>query len=134
MANTRRTRKSADGKNQPNGQKKNGQTTTASRNQKKYSEFKFQPHDNAKKNGYTFEKMQEAAILKLQTSLENGRYVVKSLRDRFKKGPDTPTPQTSTAGADANSPERVREQSQFNMKYHSQFDFWCKKNEEFKES
>ena len=133
MGNSRRTRKSTDGKNQQNGQKKNGQGTGANKN-KKYAEFKFQPHDTAKKNGYTFDKIKEAAILKLQTALENGCYVVKSLRDRVKKGPDTPTLQTSTAGRDANDPARVREQSQFNMKYRSQDDFWCKKNEEFEES
>ena len=133
MGNSRRTRKSTDGKNQQNGQKKNGQGTGANKN-KKYAEFKFQPHDTAKKNGYMFDKIKEAAILKLQTTLENGRYVVKSLRDRVKKGPDTPTLQTSTAGRDANDPARVREQSQYNMRYRSQYDFWCKKNEEFEES
>ena len=82
MANNRKTQKSTD----KNKSQKNGQTTAGGRGHKKYSEFKFQPHDTVKKNGYMFDKIQEAAILKLQTNLEYVRYVVKSLRNTIKRG------------------------------------------------
>ena len=128
MGKPRSTRKSTNGRSQQNSQKKSGQGSGSTNRSKKYSEFRFQPHDTLKKNGYTFEKIQEAAILKLQTNLVNGRHVVKSLRDRVKKGPPEPVLQTSTKGADDNDPERIKEQKQFDMNHSSKFDYWCQQN------
>ena len=134
MGKPRSTQKSTNGRSQQNSQKKSGQGSGSTNRNKKYSEFKFQPHDALKKNGYTFEKIQEAAILKLQTTLVNGRYVVKSLRDRVKKGPPEPVLQTSTKGADDSDPLRIKEQKQFDMNHSSKFDYWCQQNNEFEEN
>ena len=134
MGNPRNTRKSTNGKSQQNNQKRSSQGSGNSNRNKKYADFKFQPHDTLKKNGYTFEKIQEAAILKLQTTLVNGRHVVKSLRDRVKKGPPQPVLQISTAGADDSNLLRVNKQKSFDRIHSSKSDHWCKQNDEFKEN
>ena len=48
----------------------------------KGTDFKFQLHDSSNKKTYTFEKIREAIILKIQTTYQSGRYVVSLLRNR----------------------------------------------------
>ena len=134
MAGNRKGQKLSEKDGQQNGQKKSTQSSGNKSNQKCHSEFKFQPHDTATKNGYTFEKIQESAIFKLQTNLEYGRYVVKSLRDRVKQGPADPQLETSTAGAGPTDQARIVEQNKFNHKYRVKMDHWLKRDKDFSEN
>ena len=63
---------------------------------------------------YTYDKIFEAIVLKIQKDVENSWYLVNSLRNRVKKGPDSPTTETSSK-TDAN--QKVVEQERFNRKF-----------------
>ena len=81
--------------------KKGGVSTTKTTSQNRSSgtaaiakkkEFRYQLHDSGSRgNGYTFEKITQAIILKIQTTFNGGRYIVTSLRSRVKQGPPMPT-------------------------------------------
>ena len=62
----------------------------------KKKEFWYQLHDGSRGNGYTFEKITQTIILKIQTTFTGGRYIVNSLRARAKIGPAIPTRGTRT--------------------------------------
>ena len=93
-ANSGRTQNS-----QNQGNKRNNSTNNSNgkaRFNNKVAEFKFQLQDSGNKKAYTFEKIKEAVILKIQTDFQAGRYVVSSLRSKVKSGPPTPTRETSS--------------------------------------
>ena len=89
----RNKNRSKSGMTQNNGnqnRKKTGNSGKTNRNNKygsKNNEFKFQLHDGGSKKAYTFEKLKEAVILKIQTDFQAARYVVTSLRKMNKEGP-----------------------------------------------
>ena len=48
----------------------------------KEKEFRYHLHDGSRDNGYTFKKITQAIILKIQTTFNGGRYIVTLLRSR----------------------------------------------------
>ena len=85
--------------------------------QQKRAEFKFQLHDPTRKGGYTFEKIRDAIILKIQKEFQASRYIVSSLRNKVKQGPAMPD-RTISTNADANL--AAIEQETFNRRYEAQ--------------
>ena len=67
-------------KSNKSSQKLNG-SNGRSRYNSKGSEFRFQLQDSTNKKTYTFEKIRDAIILRIQTSFQSGRYIVTSLWD-----------------------------------------------------
>ena len=73
--------------NQRNNQSSKGKRNSNSgRSNNKTNEFKFQLHDGGNRKAYTYEKIREAVILKIQTDFNSARYVVTSLWKRNKQG------------------------------------------------
>ena len=79
-------------------------------------EFLFMTHDAAKKNGQTFAKISDAALLELQSTLPHGLYIVKSLRALTKVLPPAPSLDPSTVGTPG-SAERARDEKQREIMY-----------------
>ena len=83
----RQSRNQKGGKeNKPNSQNtKKTQSGGSSRKPFK-REFKFFGHDSGRKNGYTYENIEEAIITKIQATFEGNTvpYVARSLRDKTK--------------------------------------------------
>ena len=68
---------------QSNNKSNNGnQGSGKSAGYQKKNEFKFQLHDTSRKGGYTYKKIFDAIVLKIQTTFDGGRYVIKSLRGK----------------------------------------------------
>ena len=113
--------------------KRNNNTTNSNGKARfnKVSEFKFQLQDSGNKKAYTFEKIKEAVILKIQTDFQAGRYVVSSLRSKVKSGPPTPTRETSSK---ANEDERRIEQETLNRKYEAKLVHFFKQEEDFQDN
>ena len=93
-------------------------------------EFKFQGNDSGKKNGYTFKKIEEAIIAKIQATFEGNTapQIVSSLRNKVKHIFSEPQLVVSTA---IDADVKVREQMQNDKKYDKQYDHWVKNDAEF---
>ena len=65
---------------------RNTQCGSTSGNKPFKKEFKFFGHDSGRKNGYTYEKIEETIITKIQATFEGNTvpFVVRSLRDTSK--------------------------------------------------
>ena len=115
------------------GNKRNNSTSNSSGKAKfnKVAEFKFQLQDSGNRKAYTFEKIKEAVILKIQTDFQAGRYVVSSLRSKAKSGPPTPTRETSSK---ANEDKRKVEQETLNRKYEAKLVHFFKQEEDFEDN
>ena len=119
--NKNRNKKYGMTQNQSNNQSKKSGSNNPGRSNRnnrsnKTNEFKFQLHDGGSRRTYTFEKIKEAMILKIQTDFTSARYVVSSLRKKVKEGPPTPVRETSTK-TDVN--QKVIEQETMNRKYEA---------------
>ena len=92
-------------------------------------EFKFFGHDSGRKNGYTYEKIEESIITKIQDTFEGNTvpYVVRCLRDKTKHAFPEPELVISTS-TDADVKEREQQKSE---KYDKQYDQWVENNAEF---
>ena len=79
-----RQRRNQGGK-ENNANTRNTQSGSTSKKPFK-KEFKFFGHDSGRKNGYTYEKIEEAIITKIQATFEGNTipFIVRSLRDRSK--------------------------------------------------
>ena len=112
MALQRRQRNQSNNANKPKSgenSKNSGGSGNSSGNkhnsqQQKRTEFKFQLHDPSRKGGYTYERLHEAIVIKIQKEFTSGRHIVQSLRNRVKAGPAIPTRDVSTL-ADAEQKE-----------------------------
>ena len=127
MQRNRNRNKSKSGTTQNSGNqtgKKTGNSGRTNRNNKygsKNNEFKFQLHDGGGKKAYTFEKLREAVILKIQTDFQAARYVVSSLRKKIKEGPPVPERETSSK-TDVN--QKAIEQETTNRKYEAKLTYY----------
>ena len=120
-SNKNRNGRSGRSQNTNNQSKKSGSNTSGGNNYRnnktnKNNEFKFQLHDGSNKRTYTYEKIKEAMILKIQTDFTSSRYVVSSLRNKIKEGPPIPVREISR-----NPDEEMRsiEQETFNRRYEA---------------
>ena len=122
--------------------KSRGNATTNQRsgknNQKKVqttgtrkAEFKFQLHDPQRRGTYTYDRILEAIILKIQKEFDSSRHIVNSLRSRKKSGPQEPTVWISNK-VDQN--ERVVEQASFNRAFDISCARYHDQNEKFEEN
>ena len=94
------------------------------------SELIFMTHDAAKKNGKTFAKVRDAALLELQSTLPHGLYIVKSLRALAKVLPPAPTLGRSNVG-DPGSAERALDEEQLKMMFQIKYTAHLKTVEKF---
>ena len=97
----------------------------------KRNEFKFQLHDTSRKGGYTYKKIFDAIVLKIQTSFDGGRFVVKSLRGKVKEGPVLPTRGQSNK---TDQLERAIEQESLNRKYEAQLSYYFTAESQFEDN
>ena len=105
-----------------------GQGSGKSAGYQKRNEFKFQLHDTSRKGGYTFKKIFNAIILKIQTTFDGGRYIVKSLRGKAKEGPPVPARGQSQK---TDQLERAIEQESLNRKYEAQLAYYFTTESQF---
>ena len=96
----------------------------------KKSELIFMTHDAARKNGQTFAKIRDAALLELQSTLPHGLYIVKSLRALKKVLPPAPTLGQSSVG-DPGSVERATDEKQLEMMFQIEYTAYRKTVEKF---
>ena len=119
----------AQGGKENNANTRNTQSgSTSSKPFKK--EFKFFGHDSGRKNGYTYEKIEEAIITKIQATFEGNTvpFIVRSLRDRSKHEFEEP----QLVVSEATEPIlKEREQRKNDKKYDKQYDQWIENNAEF---
>ena len=97
----------------------------------KKKEFRYQLQDSSQGNGYTFEKITQAIILKIQTTFNGGRDIVTSLRSRVKQGPPMPTRGVSVLG---NADLKSIEQENLNRKYEAQLAHYFGQEVEFEDN
>ena len=97
----------------------------------KKNEFKFQLHDTSRKGGYTYKKIFDAIVLKIQTTFDGGRFVVKSLRGKAKEGPILPTRGQSNK---TDQLERAIEQESLNRKYEAQLSYYFTAESQFEDN
>ena len=112
-----RNRHSSNNKPTSNGNQGSGKNA----GYQKKNEFKFQLHDATRKGGYTYKKIYDAIILKIQTTFDGRRYVVKSLRSKTKDGPPQPVRGLSQK---TDLLEKVVEQESFNRKFEAQLSYY----------
>ena len=129
-ARPRNGNQSNNQKSNKSSQKSNG-SNGRSRYNSKGSEFRFQLQDSTNKKTYTFEKIRDAIILRIQTQFQSGRYIVTSLRDGVKKGPPMPTRETSNK---ADADEKRIEQETMNRKYEAKLIHYFRQNEDFEDN
>ena len=118
--------------------KKGGGSTTKTTSQNRSSsttvakkkEFKFQLHDG-RGSGYTFKKITQSIILKIQTTFNGGRYIVTSLRSRVKAGPPMPTRGVSAL---VNADLKAVEQETLNRKFEAQLAHYFGQEVEFEDN
>ena len=110
---------------------RNVQSGSTSSNKPFKKEFKFFGHDSGRKNGYTYEKIEEAIITKIQATFEGNTvpFIVRSLRDRTKHL--FAEPQLVVSEATDVGGVREREQRKNDKKYDKQYDTWIENNAEF---
>ena len=124
------------GRNRNNGSNNNkptsgGQSSGKSAGYQKKTEFKFQLHDSSRKGGYTYKKIFDAIILKIQTTFEGGRYVVTSLRGKVKGGPPAPVRGISQK---VDLTEKTIEQESLNRKYDAQCGYYFTSESQFEDN
>ena len=108
-----------------------GKSNGKSRYNNKTTEFKFQLHVGGNNKSYTFEKIRDAVILKIQTDFQSARYVVTSLRKRTKQGPPTPTRETSSK---SDADEKRIKQETMNRKYEAKLAHYFKQVKDFEDN
>ena len=113
--------KNSGGSGSSSGNKRNSQ-------QQKRTEFKFQLHDPSRKGGYTYERLHEAIVIKIQKEFTSGRHIVQSLRNKAKAGPAIPTRDVSTL-TDADQ-KRIQQET-YNRKYDAELNYYFTANAEF---
>ena len=87
-------------------------------------------HDAARKNGQTFAKIRDAALLELQSNLPHGLHIVKSLRALTKVLPPAPTLGQRSVGAPG-SAERATDEEQLRMMFQIKYSAYLKTIEKF---
>ena len=112
-----RNRNSNNNKPTSNGNQGSGKNPAY----QKKAEFKFQMHDTTRKGGYTYKKIFDAIILKIQTTFDGGRYIVKLLRSKIKDGPPQPIRGLSQK---TDLLEKAVEQESLNRKYEAQLSYY----------
>ena len=121
-SNKNKNARSGKSQNNSNNQSKKSGGGTSGRNNNrnnrsnKSNEFKFQLHDGSSKRAYTYEKIKEAMILKIQTDFTSARYVVSSLRKKVKDGPPVPVRELSSK---TDADQKAIEQETLNRKYEA---------------
>ena len=121
-SNKNKNGRSGKSQNNSNNQSKKSGGSTSGRNNNrnnksnKSNEFKFQLHDGSSKRAYTYEKIKEAMILKIQTDFTSARYVVSSLRKKVKDGPPVPVRELSSK---TDPDQKAIEQETLNRKYEA---------------
>ena len=113
--------KNSGGSGNSSGNKRNPQ-------QQKRTEFKFQLHDPSRKGGYTYERLHEAIVIKIQKEFTSGRHIVQSLRNGAKAGPAIPTRDVSTL---ADAEQKRIQQETHNRKYDAELNYYFTANAEF---
>ena len=124
------------GRNRYKGGVSSGSKTTSQNNNSaktipKKKEFWYQLHDGSRGNGYTFEKITQAIILKIQTTFTGGRYIVNSLRAQIKDGPAVPTRGTSVK---TDAALKAIEQETLNRKYEAQLAHYFAQEMDFEDN
>ena len=122
-----RSKKGCVSTNKTTSQNRSSGTTAIA----KKKEFRYQLHDSSRGNGYTFEKITQAIILKIQTTFNGGHYIVTSLRSRVKKGPPMPTRGVSVL---VNVDLKAIEQETLNRKFEAQLVHYFGQEVEFEDN
>ena len=137
MQRNRNRNKSKSGTTQNSGnqnRKKSGNSGRSYRNNRygnKTNDFKFQLHEGGGKKAYTFEKLREAVILRIQTDFQAARYVVSSLRKGIKEGPPAPERETSTK---TDMSQKAIEQETMNRKYEAKLVHYFTQEQTFEDN
>ena len=113
------------------GNKKTSQSNSGAKTIPKKKEFWYQLHDGSRGNGYTFEKITQTIISKIQTAFTGGQYIVNSLRAKAKIGPAIPTRGTSTI---VDATLKAVEQETLNRKYEAQLAHYFGQEMEFEDN
>ena len=113
------------------GNKTTSQNNSGAKTVPKKKEFWYQLHNGSCGNGYTFEKIKQTIILKIQTTFTGSRYIVNSLRSRAKIGPDIPTRGTTTI---LDATLKSVEQETLNHKYEAQLAHYFGQEMEFEDN
>ena len=88
-------------------------------------------HDTTRKGGYTYKKIFDAIILKIQTTFDGGRYIVKLLRSKIKDGPPQPIRGLSQK---TDLLEKAVEQESLNRKYEAQLSYYFMAESQFEDN
>ena len=124
MVRSRRNQSTVGRENKsPSENKKNNSSNNQSGKRFAKREFKFYAADSGVKNPYTFEKIEEAIILKVQTTFEGVTVpdVVRSLRTRKVHVYDEP----ELVVSEETDPAKFRAEERRNgVRYDKQYDRW----------
>ena len=93
-------------------------------------ELKFFGHEHNKKNGYTYEKIEEAIIMKIQSTFEGNTvpYIISSLRNKAKHVFSEPELRVSELSEPV---AKAREQLKYDKRYDKQYDYWMENEAAF---